>query len=289
MNHYFLVILDSCRFDSVATVWRQLRFLPKLGPLYEAYSFATWTHPAHLNFLTGRLPWRYDPSAELRSGGREYYSGLATWERRLGIALNALIGPDLDVLPVIQSIGYVPVAIVSAKPIGPNTLFARQFQHYHYVGREGATLERITDVVREYVLPIALRHKVFGILNVSETHYPYYDGTTGDQFLTRRHPSWFRQVSRGLEGTGAAERIRFSPEELVALKVRQQSAVQFVDQALGNLFSILPVPSFVTVTADHGDCLGEANQFLHGEVFDPAVLRVPFVEALLPHGTLLNR
>src|SRR5689334_21413086 len=97
MNNYLLIILDSCRYDSVLNVWRSLKSIPQVGPLLEAYSFATWTHPAHLNFLTGRLPWVYSDTNNLRSGGKEYYSSLAAWETRLGIPLKFVIDEELDI------------------------------------------------------------------------------------------------------------------------------------------------------------------------------------------------
>ena len=81
-----LITLDSCRFDSVSCVWSDLQSLPALGPLQEAYTFATWTHPAHLNYMTGRLPWILDREASppLRSGGHEFHNSPGLWQKKTG-------------------------------------------------------------------------------------------------------------------------------------------------------------------------------------------------------------
>ena len=276
MNNYCLLVLDSCRHDSVAAAWPELVNLPELGELRVAYSFATWTHPAHLSFLTGRLPWiEEDGATRLRSGGQEYYRDLDRWEWRLGVELDHLTDRGLDIRPKLHQLGYEVVSIVLAKPIGPGTLYAGLFDRYEYVGRTGNTFDRVLRVLERWVDPST---PMFAILNISETHFPYFDGSYTEQFETRRVPSWSRRVTRGLEGAGPAERIDFSDSDLAELRRRQVRSVQYVDNFIPRLKELLGDGAIITVTADHGDCLGESGQFLHGEVWDPTVLRVPFVE-----------
>lgn len=209
----------------------------------------------------------------IRSGGKEYYSHLDRWERRLGVKLDRLIGPELDIRPVLQELGFDTWAVTSANPVGPGTLFSSLFDRFDYVGRQGDSLLRIVDVLRDE----DLRGK-FLILNTCETHYPYFDGSSGEDFQTRKVKSWKSRVSRGLAGVGPAESLPVGTEQLSELRDRQCRAVRRVDKSLGELIALLPANSFITVTSDHGDCLGESGEFLHGEVTDPVALRVPFIE-----------
>ena len=277
MNNYILITLDSCRFDSVSCVWSDLQSLPALGPLQEAYTFATWTHPAHLNYMTGRLPWVLDREAShpLRTGGHEFHNGPGLWQRRLGAKIGPIVDDGFRIEPNLKSLGYQLQAIVSARPIGPNSHFAGLFDKHTYVGRHGDTLLRAMDFIDFSYQP------TFLLLNLCETHYPYFNGSYSPKFENRWVPSLRRQARAG--GT-ESHRTRpvFSESELRELHERQKSSVRYVDSLLPRLFSRLPASTFLTVTADHGECFGESGQFGHGEVFDPAVLRVPFVEGPLP-------
>ena len=48
-NNYLLIVLDSCRFDSLLAA--KPKHLLKLGPLEKRWSYASWTAPAHYNLL----------------------------------------------------------------------------------------------------------------------------------------------------------------------------------------------------------------------------------------------
>jgi arylsulfatase A-like enzyme len=152
------------------------------------------------------------------------------------------------------------------------------FDRYHYVGHDGPTFHRAVDILQEEDL-----RNTFLIINVWETHYPYFDGTdAADDPNLPRFPSWRARLARGLHGPQQYASFEVSEQQLEAMRLRQQRSVQLVDQTMESLLDILPRPAFVTVTADHGDCLGESGQFLHGEAYDPAVLRVPLIEGPVP-------
>ena len=89
------------------------------------------------------------------------------------------------------------------------------------------------------------------IVNVCETHYPCYDG---------------------------AYDPHFSPYRLHGFAAQMRAAA--VDQA--RLFSKLPSDTYITITADHGDCFGEDGFVGHGEVWNKMVLEVPFLEGPVP-------
>lgn len=277
MNNYILITLDSCRYDSVENVWFQLRNLPAVGQLQEAYTFATWTHPAHMNFMTGRLPWV--PSRthrlSLRSGGHELYSDLGLWNQRLGINVDSILDDGFCIETKLRQLGYKLYAIVAARPIGTDSHFSRLFDSHHYVGRLGDTLLRAIEHLDFTYQPIFL------LLNICETHYPYFDGSYDDRFKNRWVSGLAGQGRAAARGEVLTKEV-FTEHELHELHLRQQSAVRYVDLHISSLFDLLPKNTFLTITADHGECFGESGQFGHGEVWDPVVLRVPYIEGMKP-------
>lgn len=280
MNNYILVTLDSCRYDSVETVWNQLQALPALGPLQEAYTFATWTQPAHMNFMTGRLPWipRQPNNSHLPSGEyhrHELHEDLRRWNVRLGGQVGSILDEGFCMEARLRELGYTVHAIVSAQPIGINSHFAQLFDKHCYVGGTGDTLLRAIEHLDFTQQP------VFLVLNLCETHYPYYDGSYDERFEKRWVSGLGGQARAASRGESLPKPI-FTREELKELSLRQQRAVCYVDSLLPRLFERLPQNTFLTITADHGECFGESGQFGHGEVFDPAVLRVPLVEGMRP-------
>jgi hypothetical protein len=48
------------------------------------------------------------------------------------------------------------------------------------------------------------------------------------------------------------------------------------------LFDLLPRGTYMTITADHGDCFGEDGFVGHGEVWNKMLLEVPFIEGRVP-------
>ena len=275
-HNYVLVILDSCRFDSVQKVWPRLVHLPKVGNLQEAYTFATWTAPAHLNFLTGRLPWRFSTDETgLRTGGTELYDDLGLWDQRLGCEVGSILNEGFSIVPRLHELNYSLQAIVSARPLGPGSFFSTFFDSHIYVGRQGDTLLRALEHLDFTHQP------VFLVLNLCETHYPYFDGSYDDRFGNRWVPSLHSQGQAACDGKVLSKPI-FTKDELQQLHLRQQNAVRYVDSLLPKLFKCLPRNTFLTITADHGELFGESNQFGHGEVSNTKILQVPLIEGLRP-------
>lgn len=277
MNHYILLVMDSCRYDSVNSIWNEMSNLQKLGDLKKAYSFATWTLPAFMNFLTGRLPWLELDETEskiLKLGGREFYSDMNLWQKRLNIPKKTITSAEYEITSILHSLEYKVKAIVSAKPIGPGTFFEKHVDELHFVGREGATFERCLKHL-DFSTPS------FYIINICETHYPYFDGSYDSHFSMKIVPGLGGQ-RRAAEEEKKVEISKFSKEELNTLRCRQISAVKYIDSFFGELYKKVPENTFITVTSDHGECFGEEGQFGHGEANNIKVLEVPFIEGIVP-------
>src|SRR5690348_10826037 len=94
MNSYVLLVLDSCRYDSMAAAWPTLRNIPKLGTLHRAYSLSTWTFTSHILFTLGRLPW-IDPRPDSGEQKTEL-ADLRLWKTRLGMTDDHPFQQDRD-------------------------------------------------------------------------------------------------------------------------------------------------------------------------------------------------
>ena len=78
-NNYVVVILDSCRYDTLMEA--APRALSRLGAVERRWSYASWTAPSHYNLLMGLLP-HSSPSHVYAS---EYYKrDFLKYNERLG-------------------------------------------------------------------------------------------------------------------------------------------------------------------------------------------------------------
>jgi arylsulfatase A-like enzyme len=74
----------------------------------------------------------------------------------------------------------------------------------------------------------------------------------------------------------------YSDELLEVSRERQVASIRYVDAIIPRLFAKLPPDTYLTITADHGDCFGEDGFVGHGEVWNKMVLEVPFLEGRVP-------
>jgi hypothetical protein len=266
-NHYLLIILDSCRFDSFVAATPTA--FTRLGPLERRWSWASWTSPSHFNLLMGLLP-HVSPRHVHAS---EYYKrDFARYAERLGtdaVAFKDLL-PSLW-LPTLlkRRLGYRTYALTSLPVLNPATPLARDFDAFTLMPTHNdmaAMLDR---------LQFDGEGPSFHLLNVGETHYPFA--------LPSEDPSRWPHVS-GLHGTlrrldePDVEAPRFDQRRLDELRERQIEAVRYLDGVFARLVDIVPPHTYVTVTADHGELFGEDGYFGHGPIQHDKVFEVPFLE-----------
>jgi hypothetical protein len=273
-NHYVLVVLDSCRFDTWMAA--KPKVLGRLGTVERRYSYASWTPPAHYNLLTGLLP-HPSPRGVFAS---DYYKGdYLHFNRRLAtdhVAFEKLL-PALY-LPTFfrRELGYYTHARVSIPVINPATPLNRDFDSYRL-------MERHNDFAALLgTLAFSAERPSFHLLNLGETHFPYATAEEDPKDWPKVHGEG--GVLRALEsGTVGLLRERDAPAEFDAavlerLRRRQVRAVQQLDPLFEQLFDRVPKNTFVTVTSDHGELFGEDGYFGHGPIFHEKVFEVPFVE-----------
>ncbi|OFV89295.1 MAG: metalloenzyme [Acidobacteria bacterium RBG_16_68_9] len=275
-NHYVLVILDSCRYDSFVAA--APRTILRLGALERRWSYASWTAPAHYNLLMGLLPHSSPPHVY----ASEYYKrDFPKYNERLGsegVEFKRLI-PSLYLPTFLKhAMGYRTHAMVSLPVLNPATIINRDFDSYVLMPRHNDMAAMLDDIAFDADRPS------FFLLNVGETHYPFA--------LPSEDPSEWPQVS-GVHGVFAhlddqlvggrlaedGEGPRpFDQGKLDQLRARQIGAVRYLDGVFERLFDLVPRNTYITVTADHGELFGEDGYFGHGPIQHDKVYEVPFVE-----------
>lgn len=268
MNSYVLLIFDSCRYDAMAAAWPTLQNIPKLGTLNRAYSLSTWTFTSHILFTLGRLPW-IDSRTDVTRQKTEL-ADLRLWGTRLGLTDDNPFRVERDLRAGLHRLGYELNAITSANPLTEESKFRFFVDNLKSVGQFENCLER--------VLPhINMEKRQVLIINVCETHYPYFDGAYDPQ-VSPYHLSGYAAQMRAAAENRRIEIPTYSPELLLMLRERQIDSIRYLDAMIPKLFELLPRDTYMTITADHGDCFGEDGFVGHGEVWNKMVLEVPFVE-----------
>ncbi|MCS6925657.1 MAG: metalloenzyme [Candidatus Binatia bacterium] len=279
LNNYVLVILDSCRYDTLMAA--APRTLQALGTIERRWSYASWTAPSHYNLLMGLLP-HASPRHVYAS---EYYKqDFLRYNERLGtqeIEFKSLV-PHLY-LPTFlkRKLGYRTHALVSLPVLNPATVLNRDFDTFTLMPKHNdmaAMLERMV---------FSPDYPSFYLLNVGETHYPYALPDEPEDQWPRIHG--VHGVFKHLDEMVVGGKLRteeggtkfFDQEKLDLLRARQIEVVRYLDRVFERLFDLLPPRTYVTVTADHGELFGEEGYFGHGPVHHDKVYEVPFVEGKL--------
>jgi hypothetical protein len=252
--------------------WPSLQNIPKLGTLNRAYSLSTWTFTSHILFTLGRLPWierRTDPTQQ-----KTELADLRLWKTRLGLTDDHPFQQDRDLRTGLHRLGYKLNAITSANPLTEDSRFRPFVDNLISVGQFENCLERV-------IPHIDMNDHQYLLINICETHYPYFDGAYDPQF-SPYHLSGFAAQMRAAAEDRTIEIPTYNPELLSILRQRQIDSIRYVDAIIPRLFKCLPRDTYLTITADHGDCFGEDGFVGHGEVWNKMVLEVPFVEGRIP-------
>ena len=252
----------------MAAAWPTLQNIPQIGALHRAYSLCSWTLPSHILFTLGRLPWierRTDVAQQ-----KTELADLRLWKTRLGLTDDHPFREERNLRAGLHRLGYELNAITSANPLTEDSTFSFYIDNVISVGQFDNCLER--------VLPkIDLGRPQYLIINICETHYPYFDGAYDPEF-TPYHLHGFAAQMRAAAENRTIGIPMYTPEVLSNLRLRQIKSIRYVDSVIPKLFKLLPRETYIGITADHGDCFGEDGFVGHGEVWNKMVLEVPFAE-----------
>ena len=273
-NNYVLIILDSCRYDSLMEAGPKT--IRKLGSIEQRWSYASWTAPSHYNLLSGLLP-HQNPAKVFAS---DYYKkDFLHFTERLGIegiGFKSLIPKLYFPAFLKESLGYRTHAMVSLPVLNPRTILNNGFDTYRLMDKHND----MRAMIREMRFPED--KPSFYILNVGETHYPYAlpDEPPEDWPRISGVHGVFKHLDDEMVGGRLKEsRSRFfNRASCRMLRDRQVKAIKYLDVVIEELFDMVPKNTYVTITADHGELFGESGFFGHGPIMHKKVFEVPFVE-----------
>jgi len=273
-NHYLLIILDSCRFDTFLQA--ETKFIKKLGVVEKRYSYASWTAPSHYNLLCGLMPHK-SPQQVFAS---DYYKDdFIRFNERFGVEhfqFKNLV-PQLYLPPFMQSnLGYQTHAMVSLPVLNPATPLNVGFTSFQLMEKHNdfsAMLDRLSfDGDQPH----------FYLLNLGETHYPYALPHEQESEWPRLHGvhGVFKHLDDHLDADmeTKVDQPFFDQDKMTELRQRQVLAIKYVDKLFERLYDLLPDRTYITVTSDHGELFGEGGYFGHGPIMHELVYEVPFVE-----------
>ncbi len=274
-RHWVLLILDSCRWDSFVEAAPPA--MSTLGAIERRWSYATWTSPAHFNLLMGLLP-HAAPTATYANA--TYQQTFREHRFRLGVPQVSFTGmlPGLWLPTYLRdTLGYATGALTSLPVLNPATPLNLGFDVY----AQGTRHNDLGALARQ--LRFDGGRPWFWLVNTGETHYPYAPADEPETIWPRLpgvHGT-FDRLAGGSPVAAAETPAFFDPVALTALRERQIRAVEAVDATVGTLMNRLPAGTWLTITADHGECFGEGGWFGHGPIPHDKVLEVPFVEGMV--------
>ena len=270
-NHYILLVLDSCRYDSFTEA--RPKVMRKLGRLERRWSYASWTAPSHYNLLMGLMP-HTNPRRTFASDS--YARDFLQFNERLsaeGLDFKSFL-PRLYLPPLLQKLGYRTNAMVSLPVLSPATVLNTGFDEYRLMDRHNDLRAMVAR------LSFSEERPSFYLLNTGETHYPY--ALPGEPENAWPKISGVHGVFKHLDQHFVGGKLRKSPpfnqRKLAELRRRQIDAVSYLDRVVEELFDLAPRNTYVTITSDHGELFGEDGFFGHGPIVHEKVLEVPFLE-----------
>lgn len=278
-NHFLVVILDSCRFDTFMEA--APKTITKLGPVEKRYTYASWTAPSHYNLLTGLLPHTTPPHVY----ASEYYKeDFFNYNKRLGakgIEFGKMV-PSLWLPGFLRNtLGYTTHARVSLPVLNPKTGINRDFDSFELMDKHNDMRSMLPT------LQFGGDRPSFHLLNVGETHYPYAKPDEDSSMWPRISGvnGVFKKLDTQIDAQGnliqeAAPQF-FDQEKLDQLKARQVDTVRYLDGVFAELYDLVPKDTWIVVTADHGELFGEAGYFGHGPIMHEKCFEVPYLEGKL--------
>lgn len=272
-QNVILITLDTTRADHLHCYGYDRATSPNIDRLSAAsilYEVATaptsWTLPAHVSLFTGKFTSshgaRYHPDGPLRL--TDVIQGKKKWQQ---FRARGLAQDEVTLATLLKKARYATGAVIGGPWLKRVFGLDKGFDYY-----DDDQISTLNGRLAEQVTASALRwikqsdHKKFFLfLNYFDPHKPYMPPA---QFARAFLPK------RGELGAGAN-----SVEKVNAL---YDAEILYMDKYVGKLLDKLKAwnlydSSFIIVTADHGELLGEHNKFGHGKCLYQQELHVPLL------------
>lgn len=264
-----LITLDTTRADRLGCYGYLGETTPNLDRFAEeavvhtrAYSTTSWTLPAHASLFTGKFTAshgaRYHPDGSLLL--TEAISGPERWSQ---FRVRGLGQGERTLAAMLSEAGYSTGAVVAGPWLKRVMGLDRGFDHYDDDGipsRNGRPAPEVTDRGLAWIAENTDR-PFFLFLNYFDPHEPL------------RAPGPF---IRDLPAGGESRPPRDRRGQLYDAEVR------FMDHHLGRLFWGLREldrydGSWIIITADHGELLGEHGLIGHTNTLHEEIVHVPLL------------
>lgn len=265
-----LITLDTTRADRLGAYGYERPTSPTLDRLaaesevYErAYSTSSWTLPAHASLFTGMLPTSH--GADKDPGGSLVLSAAVDTPDSWKMYRASAPREDVPTLAeLLQQAGYATGAVVGGPWMKRVFGLARGFAFYDdaNVGADGRPGAEITASARAWLAE--QQQPFFLFLNYFDPHTPY-----------SAPPEYAKRVLGG-------EKLPSQPTQRQIQSLLYDAEILYTDDQLAQLFAELRRlgvwdSTWIVVTADHGELLGEHGRTGHGLTLDEPVVRVPLI------------
>jgi arylsulfatase A-like enzyme len=246
--NFLIVTLDSLRYDvtQMATTpnFHKIFSMGGLESFQKAYAQATFTLPSHVAMFKGFFPDNRESSGYYNRSDVKMFSLEHMWtdnERTVGVRF-----PEYpNIIRGFSGNGYYTIGLGSVGWF--NTSFESSrfwktdyFEEFYWGPelheQQATSFEQQIEKLKDILTKKGRGKKKLVFVNCGSTHFPYAGH------------------GRSIEG--------------------QVAALEYVDYHIMKLVDLLPLPLFMIVCSDHGDCFGENGLIGHG-FFHEKVMEIP--------------
>ncbi len=293
-----LITLDTTRYDHLSCYDYERKTSPNIDALAaesavfeHAYAVSSWTLPTHASIFTGRYPKshgaRYDPGGSVKVAPAVHQGdGVASPDKEVSVRMLA---PTTGTLALhLKRRGYQNFGAVAGpwmKGIFGLNLGFDQYDESDIHALYGRAGESVSEAALGF-----LENKKPGpfllFLNYYDAHQPW--GAPGDarfHFVDKKAVDSIEKMSDTAIDTLVKDIRRSADHEL--LVGLYDGEIRYMDAQVGRVFDDLKrrglwEESWVIVTADHGEMLGEKGVYNHGvdslsegEIHIPLIIKPP--------------
>lgn len=269
-----LVTLDTTRADHLGCYGYDRDTSPNLDRLAEisavytrAYATSSWTLPTHASLFTGKYPTshgaQYDPEGPLQL--TQGIEGPDAWNQ---YRARDLSDEETTLAELLDRRNYRTGAVVAGPWMKKVFGLGKGFKHYDDDGINSVRGRLAEDVTKNAIEWIREKPEepFFLFLNYYDPHGPFDPpGEYKWSFL----PRYDQAALDAMEET----------DKILAL---YDGEIRYTDAEFGRLLDELDRldltdDTWIIITADHGEILGEKGAFGHGGSLTEAEIRVPLI------------
>jgi arylsulfatase A-like enzyme len=299
-----LIVMDTTRRDFLSCYGHEPVTSPNIdslaarGAIFEnAIASAPWTVPTHGSMFTGLFP---------SSHG-------AHWEHMY------LDGPINTAGELVRRNGYQTVGFSNNAVVGYATNFTQGFDDFYEMWKGSSKIPTLYSQIKDFLIFKADRgdagagltnemikgwlerrydreRPFFMFVNYFEPHLVYNPPVhyrkryTNDSDTVARMRRMNIHTLYRLLSDSSADGFRLSEDEIKTLRELYSAEIAYLDSKIGEFIEYLDIKgyledTFLIITADHGDNLGEHNLIDHQLNLYDTLLRVPLI---ILHPTLVS-